>query len=886
MGAREVLTTISNWMTGLRRAVMLNSLRSGALIALAAFVAASAVILLVETFGHFSGDARAVLLTIWGVSAVLALGLGIVWPVLRYTVFAPSDKKLAGDYAERIPNVRDRVLNALQLMDRVDGARERGYSPDLILEAGREVAEDLVPINPRDLPDRTRVKRGVRFATVSVVIAGLLLLVAGKSMLSAAERVMNPGQEYLKPSPFTLKLEPGDAEIVRGDSLRVTVRAEGDYPREITLERMEVGKTAGEPITLSSSDGGFHYTYKGITSSFNYWAYSGRVSSEQYHVTVRELPAVRFLSARLSPPAYTGLPDRVLEENVGDLSAVRGTRAKLSLASTKPLSGATIEFLKPGTEHEEIMSTLELSTEGSRAEGEFVIEQNAYYRIQLTDDEDYASRDAILYRITARPDEHPVITLHEPGQDIDIAANSSVPIVAEAVDDFGFTRMNLRYYQPSPFDLNHDVEDSAYEKITLTYDVVEPGRAIGEYLFDLSPLALLPEDEVLIFVEVWDNDRISNPKRARSETRVLRFPSMAEIFEQEEQQAEAQQMTLGDLLKESRDLREKVDEAMEEFKSNPDMNWERKKEIEQLLEKQQQMNQVLEKVADAIERAQQQNEIRSMFSPEVTRKMQQIQELVREVITPEMREALMKMAQAMEQPTEAEMRKALENFQMTQEMFERALDQTLNMLKQMQMEKKLDELARRLDELGRRQEQLNEKMDGNTPENSQQNAEKQQELSEEMRDIEKEMRELAEQMQQEQTQGNQEMQQLRQEMDQENLSEQMQQNSQPMSMCQNQSAKKQGSGCAARCRSSRSRCRTSARPCSRTRWPRRCRRWSACAIRCWISQCGRRVSASGRATWRVPVRRWGQLPRSRRICGRLCRVSTRICRRWRVKRCP
>jgi hypothetical protein len=792
MGAREVLTSIHNWMAGLRRAVMMNRLASGALLSLAGLLLISLAILLLETIGHFSGSVRAILLTIWGLSALLAIGLGIVWPLLRYMVFAPSDKKLAGDYAQSIPKVRDRVLNALQLLERVESANKEGYSPDLMLEAGRGVAEDLVPINPKELPDKHYVKSGLRYAMVMGIAAILLFAFVGRSLLSAGERVMKPGEEFAKPAPFTLSITPGDVELVRGDSLTVNIHAEGELPKQVTLTRMEIGKTAGEPVTLEGTDGDFKYTYKGITSSFNYWAASGRVSTERYKISVRELPAVRFLSVRLTPPAYTGLEERVLEENVGDISAVVGTTAKLSIASTKPLLAATVEFLKAGSKDEEILSTLDLKPEGSRGEGVFTINDNCYYRIRLTDADRYESTDAILYRITARPDEHPLVNLRSPGSDIDITANSQVPIVAEAVDDFGFTRMNLRYFVPSPFEATREAEDSEYETVPLTYKMVEQGRAVGEYIFDLEPLGLLPEDQVRLFVEVWDNDRISNPKRARSETRTLRYPSMAEIFEQEEQQAETQQMTLGDLLKESADLREKVDEAMEEFKSNPDMNWERKKELEQLMEKQQQMNQVLEKVAEAIEKAQLQNEIRSMFSPEITEKMQQIQELVQDVITPEMRKALEKMAQAMQQPTEEEMREALENFKMTQENFERALDQTLNMLKQMQMEKKLDELARRLDELGRQQEQLNEKMDQNSPQNAEQNAKKQEELSKEMKDIEKEMQKLAEQMQKEQTEQNQEAQQLQQEMEKESLSEQMEQNSESMKMCQNSSCKKSG----------------------------------------------------------------------------------------------
>jgi len=265
-------------------------------------------------------------------------------------------------------------------------------------------------------------------------------------LLSAAERVMKPGEEFARPAPFTLTITPGDVELVRGDSLVVMIHAEGDVPEKITLERMETGKTAGEPVTLEGAEGEFKYTYKGITSSFNYWAFSGRVTTERYKVSVRELPAVRFLSIRLNPPAYTGLEEKVLEENVGDISAVVGTNAKLPIAATKPLKAATVEFLKAGRASEEIVKTLDLKPEGSRGEGVFSISDNGYYRIRLTDVDGYESKDAILYRITARPDEHPIVTLHSPGSDIDIAANSQVPIIAEAVDDFGFTRMNLRYF--------------------------------------------------------------------------------------------------------------------------------------------------------------------------------------------------------------------------------------------------------------------------------------------------------------------------------------------------------------------------------------------------------------------------------------------------------
>ncbi len=807
MGAREVLLTIEAWMAGLRRAVMMNRLQVSVLAAIAGLIAVSLVIMTVEAVGHLSGTARAVLLALWALFALAALGLGLLWPVLRYTLFAPSDKDLARVYAGRMPSIRDRVLNALQLLERAENAGREGYSQELILEAGRGVAEDLQPVDPRTLPAREPVRLSGKLALISGAAAVIFMLVAGRPLLSAAERVMKPGEDFEPPAPFTLAVSPGAAHLVRGDSLVVEVTAAGAVPASVIIERLENGKTATEPVEVKSGTGVFRYTYRGVTAPFTYWAHSGRVTSPEYEVEVEELPAIRFLSVRLSPPAYTKLDEQVLEENVGDIAAVVGTRVELQLAATKTLTEARLEFLTARvdslTRGEVVASphgpltrraAKALDLDGSRAEGDFTIDESGYYRINLEDREGRLSRDPILYRITARPDEPPLVTITEPARDVEIAANVKIAVAAEAMDDFGFSKMALRYHRPAvgePEELRGD--DAQYKTVPLNWRRTEPGKAAAEYVWDLAPLDLLPEDEVLFFVEVWDNDAVHGPKRARSETRTLRFPSMAEIFDQQQKEAETREISLADLMKESQSVREEVEKAVEEFKSNPDMNWERKQDLQKLLEKQQAMNDVLNQVADAMQKAAEQMDQRAMFSPEVMQKMQQIQELVQKVITPEMRKALEKLAKSMQQPTEEEMRQALENFKMTQEMFERALDQTLNMLKQLEMAQKLDELTRRLDELGRQQEQLNQKMDQNTPESAAKNSEQQQKLSEEMKKIEQEMRKLAEQMQQQpQQKGQEKMQALKKKMEQDQLSEQMQQNSSSMSMCQNQSAKKKG----------------------------------------------------------------------------------------------
>ncbi|MFH1010404.1 MAG: hypothetical protein V1784_04115 [bacterium] len=784
-------------MTGLRRAVFGTRLRAGAFGALAGVLALALFVTLLEAIFRLPGEGRYVLLALWLLGSLAALGVGILWPLAK-RLFAPaSDEKLAGFYADRMPSIRDRVLNALQLLKRVDDNRE-GYSVDLILEAGRDVAEDLKPISPRDLPDKRPVRLFGRALLVSSAFAGLMFALFGGALVSAGERVLRPDEEFAPPAPFDLVVRPGSCTVLRGDSLAVIVKAIGKAPSEITLERLERGKVASEPVTLKGNgEGEFRYTYRGIASAFAYWAFSGTVETERYQVDVRELPAVRSLSVRLAPPSYTRMDEKALEENVGDISALYGTTARLSISATKPLRRAFLEFFdgKPSVAGEEpqTQDSISLAVSGFKASGEFKVRKSGSYRIRLVDTENLADRDPILYRIAALPDEIPVVTLVEPAKDMDVAAGVQVPVICEATDDFGFTRMTLRYHRTSALESDTGTTPlSSFEKIDLTYESQGRAKIRSEYKWDLTPLDLLPEDQVEFFVEVWDNDVLTGPKRAESVHRMLRFPSMQEIFEAQEQAEKARHISVKDLLDRSRELGEEIDRAMEEYKSNPEMSWERKQELQQMIQEQEAMTQLLEDIAQALQKTAEQMEARALFSPETLEKFQELQKLIQEVITPEMREALRKLQEAMQQANEDQFRKAMENFSMTQEQFQEALDRTLNILKQLQVEQKMDEITRRLDELANRQDKLNEAQEKASPQDAEKLASEQEKLAEEMRNIEQQSRELEKLMRELQNTPKSEMAQFNQQMQEENIPQEMQQNAQGLSACQQSSCRKRG----------------------------------------------------------------------------------------------
>ena len=61
-------------------------------------------------------------------------------------------------------------------------------------------------------------------------------------------------------------------------------------------------------------------------------------------LTVADRPVVRLLRLNLNFPSYTRLPSRELEDNMGDVTALKGTRVVFSVETNKDLAEATVVF--------------------------------------------------------------------------------------------------------------------------------------------------------------------------------------------------------------------------------------------------------------------------------------------------------------------------------------------------------------------------------------------------------------------------------------------------------------------------------------------------------------------------------------------------------------
>jgi hypothetical protein len=704
---------------------------------------------------------------------------GVIYPLVGRR-FSLSAEKLALMVGKKFPDIKDHLSNALQLYTQLE-KNPKGYSTDLTIAALEEVNDTVDPIDFNTVVDYSKFKRNLRFAGIVLGVFLLLISFFSTQFGLAARRLWHPTASFAEITRYGFDIQPGNIRVTRGDDVTLSASIKSNEfieNAQLIITNLTTGQT-NEWYLHASGNGPFQYTVSNVTDSLRYAIRANEQTSPEYKISVIELPLVRNLQLKLDYPGYTRLPARFLDENVGDIAAIRGTRVALALKSSKELDSATVVF---GTGHKQ-----SLETDGFEATGAFILKQSTHYLIWLTDPQGLKNQDPIQYGIEVLEDHYPTIKITAPANDVDVTGDMRLIILADAEDDFGFSRAELHYRVNRPKSVATDkdqffhvpIKNPNSEKIALNFD------------WDLRELKLQPSDWVEYYFEIFDNDEISGPKSARSLSYTLRFPSVNEMYEEMAVQQETTDENLEQVLEKSQELREKIDQIMEEMKKDPQLSWEEKKNIEEALDSQKKLTQKLEEVQKNLEDLVERIEKNNLLSPETLEKYQELQELFEKIATPEMKEAMADLQQALENIDPQQIQEAMEKMDFNQESFLKNIERTIELLKRLQIEQKFDEIINKAEDLARRQDELNQSAKDAPPEQSQQFAEEQQALLQENEQLKQLMQELQAQMGELPNMPRDEVQKA-QEMAAQNALEQMQQAMQQFQQGQMQSASQAG----------------------------------------------------------------------------------------------
>ncbi|MEF8796094.1 MAG: DUF4175 family protein [Salinivenus sp.] len=634
----------------------------------------------------------------------VAIGVGaalLARPIGRLLglVSGPSEEVVARKVGRHHPQVADRLVNLLQL---VEGRRSHAPAP-LIDEAVQHLAEDLDEVSFREVEDFGRARRALRLASLPLAAVLAFLLLAPSTFLDASERLLAPGTAFNRPAPFQLSVTPGSVRLVQGDSLRVTVRPSGGAPSEAVLLRRAGPSTPSERIPLRpDSAGTFRHTLAPVQRAFQYRVAAGPVRTRWYDVEVASRPLVRRLEVTVTPPAYTGLPSRTLDPNVGDVSALPGATVSVSAA----LGGPSVETARLVFDDE---SSRSLEVEDGTATGGFTLRREGHYRLRLQSASGPTNRDPIRYQLSLQADARPSVSFLAPTGPSDISDDLSQELRVQLSDDYGFSRAAL-FYRLS--EERFGAGDSSFASVRLPLPA--PGQRTQELVHQwllAQDTGLEPEpgDVITYYVKAWDNNTVAGPRSGRTATQRLRMPSVSEQYEQLDQtQGEAEEQ-MNRLRQRSDSVQQQFNQLRKELRRTREADWQDRRTLERLQNKQQSLDQGVEKLSKTVEQMTRQMQRNGLSDSEMSRKFQELKRVVDEMKSPELQKALEQLRKAMQSGDMRQMQRAMKEVREQEASSRKQLERVKSLFEQLKAQQKLQEMARRAGELSERQKTLREK---------------------------------------------------------------------------------------------------------------------------------------------------------------------------------
>lgn len=356
------------------------------------------------------------------VASALAALLG--WPLYRL------NRRRVLEVAER---------NAPEFEQRLLTVHEKSAAEDPWSEL---LAEDALKIARRQPVERFASTQQVYGFTAGLLAAAGLLLwlvTAGPGYWGYGAALLWTGSGDAAKRPlYDISVAPGNKTIRRKTDQVITAKLNGFSSDHVSLyvkygSSLRWDRTAMQPTGEGDQ---YRFLFAGLSDQVEYYVTAKHAVSQHFKIGVRDLPGVQHVKVDLHYPSGLGLENVVLEP-AGDIRAVIGTNAKISVLTDRPLLRGQLIFndgkkidLVPG--------------EGNWLSSSISVEKDGSYHVAAIDNGE-TIRISDDYIIEARKDEPPSVKILKPGADPKVSPIEELPVTVTASDDYGIQDLQLHY---------------------------------------------------------------------------------------------------------------------------------------------------------------------------------------------------------------------------------------------------------------------------------------------------------------------------------------------------------------------------------------------------------------------------------------------------------
>jgi hypothetical protein len=654
------------------------------------------------------------------VAVLAAFAVALAMAVASLLRALPSFDGFLERVEGRFPAVRSWLRNALDFERRPPAHT----SPELARALSRETALRLEDVPLATLRPAVEARRPIVMMAVSLVVVAAL----GAALPSRTDRswhtLLDPRSAA---PPVRLEVEPGSVTVSPGVALAVHAHVWGTAARPRLLREGLPGLAGTRMGEGSRGERLWRFDLTQLTHALDYRVRVAHVESPRYRISLAGTPQPVSFEIEIRPPAYARLPVQRGAATRGDLSALRGSRARVEVLFDRDL--AALEVTLPGGTREawNALNPRRWRGEiGIRREGEYVLHARASGR-----------EGHFRYSVQPLADAPPILTVRVPRGDVDLPAGGRIPYEVLGQDDLGLTELRLQTRKDP---------DSSWTNLTLARFEDEPREAHVAEHWDATPLALLPGESAAFRFLLFDDAALEGRGVAISPTYELRFPSLAELYGGVDDRQEAAQEALERVAEQAKELQKSLDKLARQAPTRADgspRSFERQEEVKRAMDRHQDLSQRIEDASSQLRKSLEQAAERRAFDDQLTRKLRELAELMDQIQSKEFRDAMRRLQEALQNLEQRPNAPTLRDWRRQNEQMLNNLERTIELLKRLREEERLQALSQRAQELKERQDALNRRLGQAKARDAESREQEDRELAEEQKRSAAESEQLA-----------------------------------------------------------------------------------------------------------------------------------------------
>ncbi len=689
-----------------------NRLLEGALYTVGLLVGFFLIVNVFEYFGNFGIVIRTILFWLYLLAAFAVIWYYVLIPIFKIYKFGKiiSYEEAARIIGKHFPEVSDKLLNAIQLQNLSNES-----DSELLKASIQQKTNQLSPVPFVKAIDYSKNKKYLKYAVIPLAVLLGLLITLPSFITGPSKRILQHSTYFEKPAPFQFIIQNDTLQVAQQEDFTIKVKTQGDeLPDQVFVE------IGGVSYKMSKSNKQeFNYELKNVQKSVTFRFSAVEIFSPDYLLEALPKPILIDFQAQITYPSYTGKKPETFS-NTGDLVVPKGSSIqwKFQTRDTK-----TFSFI-----YNDKTENIEPDANGRLAISKRVME-NVQYGF-FTTNQYISAHDSLKYSVTSIEDAYPQIIVFEQR---DSLIPNRVFFKGQIKDDYGFSKLQFKINKTNSEDTSvHDLTAS-----NLNIDLSKDAQEFYHY-FDLANLQIMPGDRVEYYFQVWDNDGINGAKSTVSKTFVIEIPGLKQIDEANEKTSKQIQEQAIQSMSEIKKIQKEINELMKKLVDKKELNWQDKKQLEELAKKEQQLKQSIQEIQQKV---QQNNLLEQQYKdldPAIVEKQKQLEKLFNELMNNDLKDLFNELDKLMRQVDKDKIKESLDNIKMNNENIEKQLDRDIELMKRLDVEKRLEDAIQQTQKLAEKQRQLSEESKKNN--NSSEDAQKKQEqLNQEFQDLKKQL---------------------------------------------------------------------------------------------------------------------------------------------------